>query len=231
MDSGACRRRHGGELAVERGTNEEVPGAQPAQHTRRHADAGAARGCFPETTARRPPGSAARRDHAAPRAPSGQQQGTILGGATDACLVRCCDTLTGRHRCADAHLVVVPDLAFLHNVDALSGSVDLAVSFFYIVSLGLDVVTTTHLVQAGGRPDRIPLEHRMRHEPAHLCKQRLYLATGLVLQHPEVRAAALRVARRADSELGVSEGPPRPLAGRASRLSVTLSRGRPLPGK
>ena len=84
----------------------------------------------------------------------------------------------------------------------------LAVSFFYAVSLGVDVVTTTHLVAAGGRPDRIPLEHRTRHVPAHLCSEHLYLGAGLVVEHPEVRAAALRVARRADSELGVSEGPP-----------------------
>ena len=131
-----------------------------------------------------------------------------LGGATDMCPVRGCATVTGKHRCAEADLVVVPDLSFLHDVDALAASVDLAVSFFYIASLGLDVVTKTHLVAAQGHPDRIPLHHRMRHVPASGRREVLYFGPGLAVEHPEVRAAARRVARAAGSKLAVSQAAP-----------------------
>ena len=54
-------------------------------------------------------------------------------------------TLEGRHRCAEAELVVVPDLKLLHDEDALAGDVDLAVSFLYVVALGLDITTQANL--------------------------------------------------------------------------------------
>ncbi|CAK0899599.1 unnamed protein product, partial [Prorocentrum cordatum] len=135
-----------------------------------------------------------------------------LGGATDTCPARGCATVTGRHRCAEADLVVVPDFSFLHDLDAIAASADLTVSYFYIASLGLDVVTKTHLVSAQCHPDGIPLGHRMRHVPANQRGEVIHLAPGLVAGHPDVRAAARRVARRAGSKLAVSEAPP-PAAG------------------
>ncbi len=99
-------------------------------------------------------------------------------------------------------------MAFLHDVDALAASVDLAVSFFYIASLGLDVVTQTLLVAAQGHPDRIPLDHRTRHVPANERQEVIHLGPGLVTVHPDVRAAVRRVARRAGSNLAVSEAAP-----------------------
>ena len=59
--------------------------------------------------------------------------------------LRHCKLLNGRHRCAEAELVVVPDLKLLHDEDALAGDVDLAVSFLYVVALGLDVTTQANL--------------------------------------------------------------------------------------
>ncbi|CAK0797503.1 unnamed protein product, partial [Prorocentrum cordatum] len=99
-----------------------------------------------------------------------------LGGATGACPARGCATVTGRHRCAEADLVVVPDFTLLHDLGALAASADLTVSYFYIVSLGLDVVTKTHLVLARGRPDGIPLGHRMRRAPANERQEVIHLA-------------------------------------------------------
>jgi len=61
-----------------------------------------------------------------------------------------CTTLTGTHRCAEADLVVVPDLAMLHDVDKLAGSADLSIGFLHIVALGLDI--TTQRAQLAVRP-------------------------------------------------------------------------------
>ena len=60
----------------------------------------------------------------------------FLGGAAQQCPGLSSTTLIGSHRCAQADLIVVPDLSLLHDVDALAAEVDLAVSVFYIVSIG-----------------------------------------------------------------------------------------------
>ena len=79
------------------------------------------------------------------------------------CVARECDAVTGWNRCAVADLVVVPDLSMLHDVDALAANMDLAVSFLYIVSLGVPVATKTQLFAAQGHPRRILPQHCVRH--------------------------------------------------------------------
>ena len=56
-----------------------------------------------------------------------------------------CPILTGPHRCAEAQLAVVPDLSMFHDLDMLAADVDLAVSFLYIVSFGVEITTKTQL--------------------------------------------------------------------------------------
>ena len=63
-----------------------------------------------------------------------------------------CTTFTGPHCCAEADLVVVPDLSMLHDVDVLAGSLDLTICLLSIVALGLDITTQRHLDAAGGVP-------------------------------------------------------------------------------
>ena len=66
----------------------------------------------------------------------------------------CCRVLTGPHRCYEANLVVVPNLAILHDSRALAADVDLAVSFLYVVAFGIDVVKETQLAAASYFPGR-----------------------------------------------------------------------------
>ena len=74
-------------------------------------------------------------------------------------------TITGRHRCAEADLVIVPDLSILHDAEALAGSPDLAVCLLYIVSLGLDITTQKHWDVARGVPRILQPLACVRHAP------------------------------------------------------------------
>ena len=74
-------------------------------------------------------------------------------------------TITGRHRCAEADLVIVPDLSILHDAEALAGSPDLAVCLLYIVSLGLDITTQKQWDAARGRPENLTPLACVRHVP------------------------------------------------------------------
>ena len=82
------------------------------------------------------------------------------------CPANACRVLTGRHRCAKADLVVVPDLSILHNVDTLAADVDLAVSFLYIASLGFSVATSTQLATVQGAPNILSTQRFVRHVSA-----------------------------------------------------------------
>ena len=66
-----------------------------------------------------------------------------LGLSARSPAMSCGKPLTGRHRCAGADLVVVSDLALLHDVEKLAADEDSAISFLYIVALGIDVTTQT----------------------------------------------------------------------------------------
>ena len=122
-----------------------------------------------------------------------------------------CRVLTGRHRCADAHLVVVPDLPFLHDVGALAADVDVAVSFLYVVTLGVDVVTETQLAAASYVPGRLSATQYLRH--ARACETTsattVSVAERLRLEAPAVRAALRRIAwaRRSNIRVKASGAP------------------------
>jgi hypothetical protein len=120
--------------------------------------------------------------------------------------LRQCVTLTGRHRCEDAQLVVVPDLKLLHDEDALAGDVDLAVSFLYLVALGLDITTQANLVAPGvqNTPRRLTPEHCVRHIPA--ITQEVTFCLGPALDR-DVRSALRRLKRREGSNFSVEERP------------------------
>ena len=76
------------------------------------------------------------------------------------------EVVAGRHRCAEADLVIVRDLALLHDVSALAADEDLAVSFFYIVSFGVAVITAAQFDVAQCNPRRIAPEQIAHHIPA-----------------------------------------------------------------
>ena len=102
----------------------------------------------------------------------------------DGCLrVTGCRVVRGRHRCAEAALVVVRDLSILHDVGALAA--DTAVSFLYVVALGLDVVTATQLAAASRKKAAFRVGERLNVE----C--------------PAVRTAFRRIARRPGSRISV----------------------------
>ena len=75
-----------------------------------------------------------------------------------------CRVVRGRHRCAEADLVVVRDLSILHDVGALAADEDIAVSFLYVVALGLDVVTATQLPAASRKKAAFRVGERLNVE-------------------------------------------------------------------
>ena len=111
---------------------------------------------------------------------------------------------TGTHRCAEADLVVVEDLAILHDVASLAADVDVAVSFLYVVALGLDVVTRAQLAAASYVPGRLLPSQYLRH--ARACEQRatLRVEERLDVEFPSVRAALRRIARAPTSKIAVA---------------------------
>ena len=112
---------------------------------------------------------------------------------------------TGTHRCADADLVVVPDLSILHDVDALAGSLDLVVSLVYIVSLGLDITTQRHLDAAGGVPRNLQPLACVRHVPAKETALTFRVGARLVLEHADVHRALRRIQHSPKSKFKVSK--------------------------
>ena len=94
----------------------------------------------------KPPGvdlGASRGARAAPAGPSPHGKVAVLAasGAIGDLRVVGSREVTGPHRCTEANLVVVRDLAILHGVASLAADADAAVSFLYVVALGLNVVT------------------------------------------------------------------------------------------
>ena len=120
--------------------------------------------------------------------------------------LRHCRTLEGRHRCAEAELVVVPDLTLLHDEDALAGDVDLAVSFLYVVALGLDITTQANLAADSVQhtPGSLTPEHCVRHIPA--IKSKVAFCLGPAIDH-EVKRALKGLARKEGSRFSISKKP------------------------
>jgi hypothetical protein len=146
---------------------------------------------------------------APPETPTLHHQVALLGASTQplASLLRQCVTLKGRHRCAEAELVVVPDLKFLHDENALAGDVDLAVSFLYVVALGLDITTQANLAAESVQhtPRRLTPEHCVRHTP--IITQQPYKKAfflGPALDY-DVESALKRLTRREGSRFSLSK--------------------------
>ena len=130
-----------------------------------------------------------------------------------------CRVLTGPHRCADANLVVVPDLSILHDVGALAADVDLAVSFLYVVTRGIDVVTESQLASASFCPGRLSPSQCVRRAPALAHRVTFSIGEGLDVERPDVRAALRRIARAPGSRIGVA-GSGVPASGGASLTTL-----------
>ena len=126
-------------------------------------------------------------------------------GVTVMCPVVGCELVTGRPRCQEADLIVVPDLAILHDVQALAADEDLAVSLLYIVLLGKDVTTIAQLSVVQGRPSKLPLQDCMRHAPAMARHETLLTSTRFAIEHRTVHRVLRELARRLGSHLTVEE--------------------------
>ena len=139
----------------------------------------------------------------------------------DAAVVR------GRHCCAEADLVIVPDISIFHDVPALTANEDLAISLLYIVLLGLEVATTTQLSASHGKPTSIPTASCQRHVPAMLQKMVFCLGARLVIEHPDVHRALRRVASAPKSKVtwsqSASGGDGAPASGRNNIVFNTLA--------
>ena len=116
-----------------------------------------------------------------------------------------CKIITGPHRCAEAHLAVVSDLSMLHDLDVLAADEDLAVSFLYIVSLGLEITTKTLLAAAQGNPTRLSRLQCVRHIPALTQKMTCCFRQRMTIEHERVRNALKRIARAPESKFRVSK--------------------------
>ena len=126
-------------------------------------------------------------------------------GDVEICLAKGCKLLTGPQRCAEADLVVVPDLSILHDVDALAVAVDLVVSLLYIVSFGVITTTKTQLAAVQGSPKRLSPQHCVRHVPARIQKVTFCVGPRLSVEEESVRQALGRIARAPASNFILSK--------------------------
>ena len=108
--------------------------------------------------------------------------------------------LTGPHRCQTAKIVVVSDLAVLHDEAKIAASADLVVAFVYLVLCGLDVVTLhqwQNALEIGGTRRMNRLHHKeVRLEPLASVS----LGEKLRVECPDVCRAFKRTARMAGSQ-------------------------------
>ena len=126
-----------------------------------------------------------------------------------------CRLLTGRHRCAEANLVVVPDLPFLHDVGALAADVGVAVSFLYVVTLGIAVVTESQLKAADYWPGRLSPTQYLRHARVvdTTSATTVGVAEGLDRVEPAVRTALQHIARASPKSKIRVQAPGAPASG------------------
>ena len=123
----------------------------------------------------------------------------------ETCPAKKCKLVKGLHRCEDADLVVVPDLSILHDVDMLASNVDLAISFLYIVALGLTTTTKSLLHEVKGVPKRLTPQHCVRHVPAaEAQKLTFFIGPRLSVEQLEVEKALRRIARKPQSKFLLS---------------------------
>ena len=98
---------------------------------------------------------------------------------------------------------MVRDLAILHDVAFLAADEDAAVSFLYVVALGLGVVTSTQLAAASYVPGRLLPSQYLRHERACERTATLRVEERLDVECPSVRSALRRIARAPRSKIVV----------------------------
>ena len=125
---------------------------------------------------------------------------------TRVCPARSCRIVHGPHRCADVELAVVPDLAMLHDQDLLSSDIDLAVSFLYIVSLGVLTTTTAQLAAVHGLPRNLKPQCCVHHVPAaHRVHVTFCVTDYLREAHADMYKALKRIARDPDSKISLKK--------------------------
>ena len=138
------------------------------------------------------------------------QYGTVALLGVD-CAVAGCPLAKGRHAASGADLVVVRDLAVLHEVETLAADEDLAVGFLYVVLRGLDVTTKPLLSAAGGRPRSLLPTYCVRHvKISHQERSapRFWVATGFTVEHPEAYRALRKVAAAPGASVAVEKREP-----------------------
>ena len=116
-----------------------------------------------------------------------------------------CRIFIGVHRCEKVDLAVVPDLSILHNVDALAADVELAVSFLYIVSLGVDVATTAQFASVNGVPRLLQPLARVHHLAEIHTNYTFFVGAQLSIEHQDLPKALRFLARVHDSKYVVSK--------------------------
>ena len=114
---------------------------------------------------------------------------------------RSAEVVVGRNRCAEADLVIVRDLELLHDVSSLAADEDLTVSFLYIVSFGVAVITAAQFEAAQCNPKRISPEQIAHHSPALRQPLAVVVGDSLATEHPDVRRAFRRVAKADGSKV------------------------------
>ena len=100
---------------------------------------------------------------------------------------------TGLHRCAVVNLVIVQDLSLLHDVAKVAVDIDLAVSLFYIVTFGKDVITEAQFEAVHRDPRRVHPQQVTRHVPALKNSEvKFALARRIEVEYIDVRRALQR---------------------------------------
>ena len=155
-----------------------------------------------------PPGvnlAARRGARLAPQGPSPHSEVAALAafGARGALRLRGSREMKGTHRCSAVSLVVVRDLAVLHDAATLAADVDVAVSFLYVVALGLDVVASAQLASVSYAPCRLLPSQCVRHARACETKAKVFVGERLNDEFPSVRRALRRIADAPRSRLVV----------------------------
>ena len=121
---------------------------------------------------------------------------------TKACPAKACRIVGGPHRCAEVELAVVPDLAMFHDQDLLSSDIDLAVSFLYIVSLGVLTTTTAQLLAVHGIPRHLKPQCCVHHVPAAPQEDVTFCVTAYFREaHADMYTALQRISHAPESKI------------------------------
>ena len=115
---------------------------------------------------------------------------------------------TGPHRCQRAQVVVVSDLAVLHDEAKIAASEDLVQAFAYLVLLGLDVVTLSQWRDFMGSGDSRAVSNRLHHAAVRQAQplvSSVSFAERLRVESPDVCRAFKRIATMDGSKFKVAD--------------------------